>query len=41
MHTLNTSYIDIPNMNLIHDAIFEILSGKCYDDTHNVLLLRV
>ena len=27
-HTLSTSYIHMPNMNLIHDAIFEILSGK-------------
>ena len=41
-HTLITSYIHIANLNLIHHAIFEILSGKkCDDDTDNVLLLGV
>ena len=27
-HTLRTSYIHMPDMNLIHHAIFEIPSGK-------------
>ena len=32
------SYINMPNWNLIHQAIFEIPSGKCEDDTDHVYL---
>ena len=41
-HTLRTSYMHMQNWNLIHHAIFEILSGKdVCNDTDNVLLLGV